>query len=188
METQPLRPARLDEADAIDALMKASTAGLFPHFYDAEQTVASVRYIASLDRTLIEDGTYFVVEAGGELVACGGWSRRDKLYTGSGEAAGDARLLDPATEPARVRAMFVRPDWTRRGLGTRILEACEAKARAEGFRVLALVATLPGLPLYEAFGFVETERVDVRMPDGTAIACVAMERPVQQVRAGQTSE
>jgi GNAT superfamily N-acetyltransferase len=187
METQRLRPARLDEADAIDELMKASIAGLFPHFYDAQQTAASVRYIASVDRTLIEDGTYFVIEADGELVACGGWSRRDKLYTGSGQAAGDARLLDPATEPARVRAMFVRPDWTRRGLGTRILEACEAKARAEGFRVLALVATLPGLPLYQAFGFVETERVDVRMPDGTAIACIAMERPVQQVRAGRTS-
>ncbi|MDQ2934189.1 MAG: GNAT family N-acetyltransferase [Chloroflexota bacterium] len=178
METRQLRLARLDEADAIDTLMKASTADLFPLFYDAEQTAASVRYVASVDRTLIEDGTYFVIEADGELVACGGWSRRDKLYTGSGEAAGDARPLDPATEPARIRAMFVRADWTRRGLGTRILEACQAAAKAEGFRVLGLVATLPGLPLYERFGFVATERVEVRMPDGTAIAGAAMERPV----------
>ena len=178
MESADLRLARLDEADAIDALMKASTADLFPDFYDAKQTAASVRYIASVDRTLIEDGTYFLIEADGEPVACGGWSRRDKLYTGSGEGAGDARLLDPATEPARVRAMFVRPDWTRRGLGTRILEACQAAARAEGFGVLGLVATLPGLPLYERYGFVVTERVDVRMPDGTAIACAAMERPI----------
>ena len=82
---------------------------------------------------LLADGTYFVLESGGELVACGGWSRRDKLYTGSGDGADDARLLDPATEPARVRAMFVRADWTRRGLGRRILEACEAAARDEGF-------------------------------------------------------
>ncbi len=179
METQKLRLARLDEADAIDVLMKASTADLFPLFYQANQTAASVRYIASVDRTLIDDGTYFVIEANGELVACGGWSRRDKLYTGSGDAAGDARLLDPASEPARVRAMFVRADWTRRGLGTRILEACQAAARAEGFRVLGLVATLPGLPLYERFGFLVTERVEVRMPDGTSIACAAMERPVE---------
>ena len=178
MESADLRLARLDEADAIDVLMKASTADLFPHFYDARQTAAAVRHIASVDRTLIGDGTYFVIEADGELVACGGWSRRDKLYTGSGEGAGDARLLDPATEPARVRAMFVRPDWTRRGLGTRILEACQAAAREEGFGVLALVATLPGLPLYERFGFVVTERVEVRMPDGTAIPCAAMERPI----------
>jgi GNAT superfamily N-acetyltransferase len=178
METPELRLARLDEADVIDALMKSSTADLFPHFYDSQQTAASVRYIARVDRTLIEDGTYFVIEADSELVASGGWSRRDKLYTGSAEAAGDVRLLDPATEPARVRAMFVRADWTRRGLGTRILEACQAAAKAEGFRTLALVATLPGLPLYEHFGFVVTERVEVRMPDGTAIACAAMERPV----------
>lgn len=180
MDDQPiLRLARLAEADAIDALMKASTADLFLAHYDEEQTAASVRYIASVDRTLIADGTYFVLEADGELVACGGWSRRDKLYTGSGDAADDTRLLDPATEPARVRAMFVRPDWTRRGLGTRILEACEAAARAEGFRMMALMATLPGLPLYQRFGFVATEEVELRMPDGTSIAVVAMEMPLR---------
>jgi GNAT superfamily N-acetyltransferase len=178
METPELRLARPDEADAIDDLMKASTAALFPHFYDAQRTAASLRYIASVDRTLIEDGTYFVIEADDELIACGGWSRRDKLYTGSGEVAGDARLLDPATEPARVRAMFVRADRTRRGLGTWILEACQAAAKVEGFRTLALVATLPGLPLYEHFGFKVTEQVEVRMPDGTAIDCAAMEKRV----------
>lgn len=175
-ESSPtLRLARLDETDAIDALMKASTAGLFPGYYDGAQTAASIRYIASVDRTLIEDTTYFVIEADGELVACGGWSRRDKLYTGSGDTAGDSRLLDPASEPARVRAMFVRPDWTRRGLGTRILEACEAAARSEGFRMLALGATLPGVPLYERFGFHATGQIKVTMPDGTSVPAVAME-------------
>lgn len=177
-----LRLARLDEAAAIDALMKASTADLFPMFYDAAQTAASVRHIASVDRTLIEDGTYFVLEADGELVGCGGWSRRDKLYTGSGDAADDARILDPATEPARVRAMFVRSDWTRRGLGTRILEACEAAARTERYRTLALVATRAGLPLYERYGFQVTQPRDVTMPDGTTIPCAAMEKPIGRAR------
>jgi GNAT superfamily N-acetyltransferase len=128
--------------------MKASIRDLFPGFYDATQTAASIEFIASVDRTLIEDGTYFVAVVGDELVACGGWSRRDKLYTGSGAAGGDAGLLDPATEPARVRAMFTRSDWTRRGLGRRVLEACEAAAKAEGFRTLALMATAPGIALY----------------------------------------
>ena len=137
-----------------------------------------MKYIGSVDRTLIDDGTYFVADAGGELVACGGWSRRDKMYTGSGEAASDARLLDPITEPARVRAMFVRADWTRRGLGTRILEACESAARAEGFTTLALVATLPGVPLYERYGFVPREKETVTMPDGTTVAAVAMDKSV----------
>jgi len=114
----------------------------------------------------------------GELVACGGWSRRNKLYTGSGEAAEDTRLLDPLVEPAHVRAMFTRADWTRRGLGTRILEACEAAAKAEGFQTLALLATLPGVPLYERYGFRELERRPVRMPDGVTVEAVAMEKPI----------
>lgn len=162
--------------------MKAATRDLFPTTYDAAQTAAALEFIASVDRTLLSDGTYFVFEvagaAGAELVACGGWSRRDKLYTGSGEGATDARLLDPSREPARIRAMFTRSDWTRRGLGRGILEACEAAAKREGFRTLALVATLPGLPLYEAYGFRIIERQEVRMPDGTTIACASMDRPV----------
>ena len=174
-----LRLATLEDVDAIDALMKASIAAIFPRFYNAAQTAASVTYIGSVDRMLIEDGTYFVLEADAQIVACGGWSRRDKLYTGSGDAAGDTRLLEPETEPARVRAMFVRDDWTRRGLGTRILEACESAAREEGFRTLALVATLPGLLLYERYGFVASRQETVTMPDGTTVAAVAMEKPVK---------
>lgn len=173
-----LRAAHPDEAAAIDELMKAATAALFASVYDAEQTASSVRHISSVDRTLLADGTYFVIEADGELVACGGWSRRGKLYTGSGDAADDARLIDPMTEPARVRAMFTRPDWIRRGLGTRILEACAAAARTEGFRSLILVATLPGVPLYARYGFVEVERRPVVMPDGVAIECATMIRPI----------
>ena len=159
--------------------MKASTRDLFPGFYNAEQTSSSIRYIANVDRTLIEDGTYFVVEANGELIACGGWSRRAKLYTGSGDAAEDTRLLDPVTEPAHVRAMFTRPDWTRRGLGTRILEACEAAAKAEGFRRLSLMATLPGVSLYERYGFQELERRRVKMPDGVTVDAVEMGKPIR---------
>ncbi len=159
--------------------MKASIRNIFPAFYDERQTASSGRYIGSVDRTLIADGTYFVIEEAGELVACGGWSRRDRLYTGSGEGAQDARLLDPATEPARVRAMFVRPDRTRRGLGTLILEACEAAAREQGFRTLALMATLPGLQLYERYGFKVVERTDISMPDGVTLACASMTKPIE---------
>jgi GNAT superfamily N-acetyltransferase len=171
-----LRPAVPNDAAAIDALMKASTRAIFPSFYDERQTASSVTHIAHVDPSLIADGTYLVLESGGEIVACGGWSRRDKLFTGSADQEDRARLLDPATEPARVRAMFVRGDWTRRGLGTRILEACEAAARAEGFTTLALMATLPGVPLYERFGFRILEPVDITLPDGVSVACAAMEK------------
>ena len=105
-----LRVATLEDERAVDQLMKTSAAVLFPRFYDERQAASAVRHVAQVDPMLLADGTYFVLEAGCEMVACGGWSRRDRLYTGSGDAEGDARALDPATEPARVRAMFVRAD------------------------------------------------------------------------------
>jgi GNAT superfamily N-acetyltransferase len=174
----PQRLAEPADVPALRELMRASIRELFPHFYDARQTASGVEHIGDPDLTLIEDGTYFVHEAGSGIVACGGWSRRDKLYTGSGDAAGDGRLLDPRTEPARVRAMFVRGDWTRQGIGRAILDACERAARDEGFTMLALMATLPGEPLYRAYGFREIERVQIELPDGVVVAGVAMERPI----------
>jgi GNAT superfamily N-acetyltransferase len=178
IELRPLRLATTEDLDEIDALMKRSIRDHFPLVYDARQTESSIRYIGAVDRMLVDDRTYFVIEGEDGLVACGGWSRRDKLYTGSGASAGDARLLDPATEPARVRAMFVRGDQARKGLGTRILVACEDAARAEGFRMLALMATLPGLPLYERYGFTVLERVEIPMPDGVTIGGASMEKPI----------
>jgi GNAT superfamily N-acetyltransferase len=173
----PQRLAVAADAAEIHALMRASIRAHFPRFYDPRHTESAARYIGELDMSLIEDGTYYVHEAAGEIVACGGWSRRNRLYTGSGAATDDGRLLDPATEPARVRAMFVRGDWARRGLGRAILERCERDAAAEGFTTLALMATLPGEQLYVAYGFRELERTLVRLPDGTELDGVAMERP-----------
>ena len=178
MTTPELRIATLADAAAIDELMKASTRAIFPAFYDERQTASAVVHIAHVDPMLLEDGTYFVLDAGGDVVACGGWSRRDKLFSGEAGQEGRARLLDPATEPARIRAMFVREDWTRHGLGTRVLDACEATARAEGFTTLALMATLPGVLLYERFGFRRLADVTITMPDGVPLACVEMDRPI----------
>ncbi len=174
----PQRLAVAADADAIAGLMKRSVAELFPRFYDARQTATAEIFVAELDAVLIDDGTYYVHEADGEIVACGGWSRRNRLHAGAGHADDDMRLLDPRTEPARVRAMFVRSDWTRRGLGRAILESCERAARDEGFTTLALMATLPGEPLYRAWGFAETGRVMVRAPDGVELEGVTMQRPI----------
>lgn len=174
-----LPPARLAEArdaPAISALMRAAVLELFPAFCDARQTASAAVHVAHLDALLIADGTYVVHEVDGELVACGGWSRRAKLYAGARAAADDERVLDPATEPARVRAMFVRGDWTRRGLGRAILDWCESAARAEGFRELVLMATPPGEPLYRAAGFSVVERCELMLPDGVLLGGVLMHR------------
>ena len=175
-----------DDAASVETLMKESIRVIFPRYYDEAQTASAVRYVGQVDRLLLEDGTYFVLESGGEVIACGGWSRRDRLYTGSGTSDRDSRALDPATEPAKVRAMFVRGDWTRRGLGRRILEECEAAARSEGFRRLTLMATLPGVPLYAAYGFEPLEEGEITLEDGATLACVAMEKPIEPFHTPQS--
>jgi GNAT superfamily N-acetyltransferase len=167
-----------EDAAAIEALMKESTAGLFPGYYDERQVASAVVHVAEVDPLLLADGTYFILEHDGEAVACGGWTRRHRLYTGSGTSPDDGRILDPATEPAKVRAMFVRPDWTRRGLGTRIIRECETAARREGYRRLSLLATLAGVPLYLACGFEPGEETEVVLSDGVRLACLAMEKPI----------
>ncbi|MEP6639254.1 MAG: GNAT family N-acetyltransferase [Chloroflexota bacterium] len=187
MAQPALRVATADDQESIDALMKASTRALFPAWYSAQQTESSVIHIAHVDPTLIEDGTYFVIDGVDGIVACGGWSRRDKLFSGSIDQEGRARPLDPASEPARVRAMFVRGDWTRRGLGTRILEACEAAAREAGFVELTLMATLPGVPLYARFGFREVSRAPISLPDGVLLEGVAMEKEIGPARQKPTA-
>lgn len=179
MQASPvLRAAVRSDVPEMAVLMRQSVLDVFPQFHDERETAAAARFLTEPDTVLIDDGTYFVHEADGQLVACGGWSKRDKLYTGSGAAPSDDRLLDPATEPARVRAMFVRGDWTRRGLGRAILARCEQAARAEGFRTLVLMATLPGVPLYRSFGFREVRATLVPLPDGVVLDGVSMEYPL----------
>jgi GNAT superfamily N-acetyltransferase len=170
---------RADSA-AVAALARVSVLEIFPAFYDDKQTASAAEHITTLDTALIDDGTYYVCEAAGEIVACGGWSRRNKLYNAS-TAGADERLLDPETEPARIRAMFVRSDWTRRGLGRAILTACVEAARAEGFTQLALMATLPGVPLYQAFGFTQVKTAELLMPDGVLLPGITMVRSIEEI-------
>src|ERR1700730_13731486 len=102
-----LRIAVMSDAKRISQVMRSSVLELFPKYYDEQQTASASVHIAHLDETLIADATYFVHGLDDELVACGGWSRRGKLYTGSADQEGIDRLLDPTTEAAHVRAMFV---------------------------------------------------------------------------------
>lgn len=159
------RIARPEDAEALAEVMNAAIAELQRGFLDPAQ-IASSRMIMGLDRQLLVDGTYFVVETasegqgGGRIAGCGGWSRRATLYGGDHTPGRDAALLDPATEAARVRAMYTHPDFARRGVGRLILDLCEAAARAEGFRRVELMATLSGRALYSQCGYVDIEAIE----------------------------
>jgi GNAT superfamily N-acetyltransferase len=168
------RLATRDDLAALRALMDAAITALQASFLDAAQ-IESSRTIMGLDTQLVLDGTYFVVEADGQLVGCGGWSRRATLYGGDQTPGRSARLLDPATEPARVRAMYTHPDFARRGIGRRILSLCEDAARDDGYASVELMATLSGEPLYRACGYEPVEHItDTR--GGAAVPLIRMRK------------
>jgi len=169
-----IRTATPADLPGIEQVMRASMAALGAQFYDAAQTASAVRYIAVLDRQLVDDGTYYVVIEDDRIVACGGWSRRAKLFTGTSAQDAIAGFVDPASDPARIRAMFVLPEYSRRGLGRLILATAERDARALGFSRFELMATLPGVPLYRACGYEAVEEVTLELPDGTRVDCVRM--------------
>jgi GNAT superfamily N-acetyltransferase len=158
MGVMNLRLARRDDLGAIALLMDASIAELQAPFLDDRQ-IASSRAIMGLDTQLVEDGTYFAVEADGELAGCGGWSRRATLYGGDRTSGRSPALLNPATDAARIRAMYTHPRHARKGIGRLIVSACEEAARHEGFRTMELMSTLSGEPLYLACGYRAVERL-----------------------------
>jgi len=139
--------------------MDASIGELQKPFLDARQ-IASSRAIMGLDTQLIDDRTYYVVELDGELIGCGGWSRRATLYGGDRTSGRSAALLDPARDSARIRAMYTDPRHARKGVGRLIIGLCEDAARAEGFRTMELMSTLAGEALYRACGYETVEQLE----------------------------
>ena len=150
------RLAKQEDLPVLEALMHAAISELQRPFLTDAQIDAS-RTIMGLDSQLIEDGTYFVILEDGVIVGCGGWSRRATFYGGDASPGRDAALLDPASDAARVRAMYTRPGYTRRGVGRLILDLCEYAARLEGFTRAELMATMAGEPLYRACGYLPVE-------------------------------
>lgn len=152
------RLATPEDMPALTALMDRSIGELQRAFLSADQIAAS-RKLMGLDSLLIEDRTYFIVEEDGVLAGCGGWSKRATLYGGDHSPGRDAHGLNPASDAARVRAMYTHPDFARRGVGRLILSLCEAAAREAGFARVELAGTLAGQPLYEACGYTVLERL-----------------------------
>ena len=173
-----LRIATRDDIPAMSTLIASSARQLSRGFYSESEAESAIKYVFGVDTALIDDGTYYVAELDGVLAGCGGWSRRNTLYGGDQRPVGEASLLDPAKDSARIRAFFVAPTAARRGVGRALLEECTRAAAASGFRGLTLMATLPGVPFYSALGFTEDEEVVDVLPDGTPLRFVRMSRPI----------
>jgi GNAT superfamily N-acetyltransferase len=177
--TLDLRKAVFVDIPALNALIARSARALSTEDYRAAQVEGALRGAFGVDTQLLADETYFVVEDGGQIVGCGGWSFRSTLFGGDARDGRDSSTLDPATQPAKIRAFFVDPDHARRGIGSLLLEHCEREALRRGFTRVELMATLPGVKLYAARGYVGSAQVEFDVGAGEIIEFIPMSKSLE---------
>lgn len=173
-----IRHAQMEDVPAIADLIRDSVSVLSLPYYTAKQIESALAHVFGPDTQLILDGTYFIAEADNQIAGSGGWSKRKTLFGGDQAKSVADPLLDPAKDPARIRAFYVHPSWSRKGVATKILTACEDAARSAGFRRIELAATLPGEPLYLARGYRKCEPISIETPDGESLPAFRMEKEI----------
>jgi GNAT superfamily N-acetyltransferase len=189
-----IRKAVAADVPVLRGLIEASVRQLQAADYTREQMEAALETVFGVDSQLIADGTYFVAEAtnsvepsqmdkeqakksgklGWNIVGCGGWSKRKTLYGGDGWTEREDTLLDPQNDAAKIRAFFIHPAWARRGIGSKILEACEIAASAAGFTRYEMGATLTGAKLFGARGYIAVEKIEVPLKNGLSLPVIRM--------------
>jgi GNAT superfamily N-acetyltransferase len=178
-----IRVATFEDLPVLQALIARSARELSSGDYTSAQVEGALSGAFGVDTQLIRDGTYFVIEDEDAVVACGGWSYRRTLFGSDQRAARDSGELDPAVDAAKIRAFFVDPRHARKGLGTRLLEACEEAAGTRGFTRVELMGTLPGVKLYAARGYVATGRVGYEVAPGVEIEFVPMAKALKSAQS-----
>jgi GNAT superfamily N-acetyltransferase len=173
-----VRNATLADRDGLRDLIARSARELSAADYRPEQVEGALQGAFGVDTQLIHDGTYFVVEGGGVIVGCGGWSYRKTLFGGDERPERDAAELDPRTDAAKIRAFFVEPAHARKGIGTLLLEKCESEAKLRGFSRVELMSTLPGIRLYSARGYSGVEQVRYEVSPGVSIEFLPMSKSI----------
>jgi N-acetylglutamate synthase-like GNAT family acetyltransferase len=171
-----IRKARLADIVEIETMIARSVMELMGQDYSLEQRRASIGPLFGVDRQIIEDGTYYVVEHAGRLVGSGGWSFRRTLFGGDGVANRDDSRVNPDVDPAHIRAFFIDPGAARAGVGTRILLQSEADAAAQGFSRYDMMATLTGRPFYARHGYHAGSEFSYTLPGGLGFLLVHMEK------------
>jgi GNAT superfamily N-acetyltransferase len=171
-----LRKATPADIPQIEALIARSARGLSADDYRPSQVEGALRGAFGVDTQLLADQTYFVAEEDGRFVGCGGWSFRSTLFGGDARAGRDSSTLDPRTQAAKIRAFFVDPADARRGIGSMLLAHCENEARAHGYSQVELMATLPGVKLYAARGYVGAPMVHFDVGLGETIEFIPMRK------------
>jgi GNAT superfamily N-acetyltransferase len=180
-----IRPALAEEVPLLRTLIENSVRRLQADDYTPEQIEGALTTVFGVDTQLIADGTYLVAEVEPEsgllpgspiVVGCGGWSKRNTLYGADQWTNRHNDLLDPRRDAAKIRAFFIHPDWARRGVGSRLLAACEGAARGAGFTRFEMGATLTGAKLFGTKGYRPVENVSIPLVNGASLTIVHMRK------------
>ena len=166
------------EIPELQNLIAESVRGLSTGYYTPSQIESAIKYVFGVDTQLVTDGTYYTVRVDSRLAGCGGWSKRNTLYGGDQHKEQEDPLLNPLYDDAKIRAFFVHPDYARKGIGTMLINFCEAEAAKAGFTGFELGATLPGVPLYRAMGYEFDENTNAHLPDGKVLPIVKMRKHI----------
>jgi GNAT superfamily N-acetyltransferase len=170
-----IRLATIEDIPALGELIRDSVRGLSADYYSAAQIESALVHIFGVDTQLILDRTYFIATAADQIAGSGGWSKRLTLFGGDQSKPDELEpLLDPSTQPARVRAFYIHPRWSRKGVGSLLLKSCEDAAAAAGFSRIEMAATLPGVPFYLARGYQKGEEISIDTPDGPSLPVLRM--------------
>jgi len=180
MSTETVPQFRLAQSSDMTRLLELVNNSISTNLKDyllPEQVEASYE-LMGVDTQLIEDQTYFVAEADGQIVGCGGWSMRATLFGGNHTPGRDAKKLDPKKDGARIRGIYTDPNYLRRGIASKILILCNASAKRAGFKSLDLMATVSGEPMFIAHGFSVLEHLHVATSNGVKVPLARMRRQV----------
>jgi len=175
-----VRLATTTDIPALKRLIDESVRGLSATYYTPQQIESALHHVFGVDTQLINDQTYFIAENEELIAGAGGWSKRKTLFGGDQSKSNRVdSLLDPSSEPARIRAFYIHPSWSRRGIGRLILNACEDAARAAGFKRVELASTLPGVPFYLSRGYEKHEEIPINMADGELLMTIRMTKKLE---------
>ena len=172
-----IRPATFEDIETIKALIHNSVMELQASEYTLAQREGALGTVFGIDTNLIKDGTYLIVEENGQVQGVGGWSFRKAMYGADTLTQKEPETLDPKIDAARIRAFFIDPKHARKGLGAKILEACENAARAAGFTCFELGSTLTGVPFYKKYGYRQVRLEFAPLPNGELLEILVMSKP-----------